>query len=402
MEVLLTEEVEGISTAQAMNVEDLESLYKSEGSGFRVWFVNNTNHSAGNGSFFDPFNTLDAAQTASHAGDVIYVFKGDGTSTGMDMGFVMKDDQKLFGSGASFHLNTSFGMIKVLPKTTDGPLITNSAGNGIDLANNNKVKGIHVDGTSGWGIYGNGIQQANIMNNEITNPASSGGIGIFDSTGKLTIKHNTIQGISSTDQNGIDLENHGSLVMSTVISDNHVSNFLEGIVVFSYDKCEIDSTISSNTVSNTSYSGIDADALIHSYHIMTISNNSVFDNTGRGITSLSTFAAEADVIISENEVTNNGQEGIVIATKSGATIHAVVTHNLAEGNGGLAGILAQTSLIANPLDWLCLNLKNNRSDTGFYFENYPTNTFNLEPLVHNIGTVTTKGVITHVRHGFCE
>ncbi|HMC70510.1 MAG TPA: putative Ig domain-containing protein, partial [Mycobacteriales bacterium] len=45
----------------------------------RVWYVKN-NGSAGNGQSQSPFNTLAAAQTASAANDIIYVYNGDGTT----------------------------------------------------------------------------------------------------------------------------------------------------------------------------------------------------------------------------------------------------------------------------------------------------------------------------------
>lgn len=64
----------------------------------RVWYVKN-NAAAGNGRSSNPFNTLAAGQTASAANDTIYVFAGDGTTTGQNAGITLKDGQRLIGEG---------------------------------------------------------------------------------------------------------------------------------------------------------------------------------------------------------------------------------------------------------------------------------------------------------------
>jgi hypothetical protein len=63
----------------------------------RVWYVKNNAAGGGQGRSNDPFNTLAAAQTASLAGDYIFVYFGDGTSSGQTAGILLKSSQHLIG-----------------------------------------------------------------------------------------------------------------------------------------------------------------------------------------------------------------------------------------------------------------------------------------------------------------
>src|SRR5262249_20333767 len=59
----------------------------------RVWFVKNNAAAGGLGRANDPFNTLAGAQGASLAGDYIFVYGGDLTTTGQIAGIVLKANQ---------------------------------------------------------------------------------------------------------------------------------------------------------------------------------------------------------------------------------------------------------------------------------------------------------------------
>ena len=65
----------------------------------RVWYVDNAGAN-GDGSAAAPFATLDAAASASAAGDVIAVRRGKGPYAG---GMALKDQQYLIGEGIDPH-----------------------------------------------------------------------------------------------------------------------------------------------------------------------------------------------------------------------------------------------------------------------------------------------------------
>ncbi|QVL55970.1 MAG: hypothetical protein KFB95_01830 [Simkaniaceae bacterium] len=112
-------------------------------------FVNNLNGS--DGTFEDPFATLADAQSAANPGDIIYVFPGDGTTKGMDQGFVMQERQTLAGSGVALDVSTNKGSIIIPALTLNGPQMTFSSGNGVEINRDCTVSGITVSLPYGGG-----------------------------------------------------------------------------------------------------------------------------------------------------------------------------------------------------------------------------------------------------------
>ncbi len=125
----------------------------------QIYFVNNCNCDEGCGTFENPFNTLSQAEGTAGEGDIIYVFPGDGTSNGMNTGFVMKDRQRLISSAACFDLCDI-----CIPACTPGrkPLIENTqrtievnsmgifvnSGFGVLMADCSEVAGFCFNGTN--------------------------------------------------------------------------------------------------------------------------------------------------------------------------------------------------------------------------------------------------------------
>jgi hypothetical protein len=90
-----------------------------------VWFVDNTSHSQG--TYESPFNTLSDAESASGPGDVIYVFKGDGTANGMNSGIVLKSRQQLLGAGIDQNISTTLGRVVIPAQESGLPMISNAS-----------------------------------------------------------------------------------------------------------------------------------------------------------------------------------------------------------------------------------------------------------------------------------
>ncbi len=66
----------------------------------RVWYVDNSAPAGGVGGSQDPFDTLAEATSASAAGDTIYLFAGDGSTTGTSGTVTLKSNQRLIGQRA--------------------------------------------------------------------------------------------------------------------------------------------------------------------------------------------------------------------------------------------------------------------------------------------------------------
>jgi trimeric autotransporter adhesin len=162
-------------------------------------FVNNT-HPSSDGSFNSPFPTLLEAQNTSSAGDVIYVFAGDGTSKGMDQGFILKTQQQLIGSGAPASFTTRFGIRTIPAQTKILPKITAPSGNDVITANNttsNVISGFNITMLNSNGINASNIQNMTILHNHFTDPLDlSTGVALNSGGGNILISDNAFGSIS--------------------------------------------------------------------------------------------------------------------------------------------------------------------------------------------------------------
>ena len=127
-----------------------------------VWYV--SNNAAGNsGTSTAPFDTLAQAQTASAAGDTIFLFDGDNTTTGYSAGFDLKANQRLLGETANLQFGSDLLYTGV---AANRPTITDNNADVVTMASGTTIRGFNVDpqGTGG-GIFGTGF--ANLSTNTI-------------------------------------------------------------------------------------------------------------------------------------------------------------------------------------------------------------------------------------------
>lgn len=125
----------------------------------RVWYVRNDPTAPGDGRDTSPFTTLKAAESASSAGETVFLLAGDGSSTGYDEGIALKTGQVLTGQGVSGNVTMVLnGKVVVLLAAGSAPRITRStAGATIRLSSGNTVQGVNIASTAGAGISGNGF-----------------------------------------------------------------------------------------------------------------------------------------------------------------------------------------------------------------------------------------------------
>ncbi|MCB1108594.1 MAG: inverse autotransporter beta domain-containing protein, partial [Chlamydiia bacterium] len=121
----------------------VQSKNKRTVSSANIIFVNNT--SSSNGTIESPYPTTAMAMANSAPGDIIYIFPGDGTSTGYDTALTLLPNQTLQGSGAKLDLG---GGLIVPPQTPNQlPLLT-STSNTITVSSNSTVRGLNITGTT--------------------------------------------------------------------------------------------------------------------------------------------------------------------------------------------------------------------------------------------------------------
>lgn len=201
------------------------------GAAQKIIHVDNSRMAAGNGSIETPFNSLQAAEAAAAAHDVIYVHHGDGTSANQDQGISLsRTGQKLIGSGSDFRLYGStlrgangerLPYDQVIAATT-APVITNinPDGDGVVItANNVTVQGVTIDSADRYGISviadGAGASAKNVQISGVTMTGNRTGLYIHGA--------------------------NGGAVGATVEGSSAVSNTLHGISV--YDDTDAEFTV---------------------------------------------------------------------------------------------------------------------------------------------------------------
>jgi len=312
-----------------------------------VIFVDNTADPAG--TFEDPYNTLLLAQNNSKPNDIIYVFPGDGTTTGMDMGITLQNNQLFWGSGVSHLLETTEGPITIPALTTNSPTMT-SGGDGVDLATNNEVVGFNIFGVNQNGIFGADVGTLLIANNDISLSGNQG-VAIFGTMGPSTITalNNTF---SQNGQDGFALGSGGTAVVSLDFEEN--------------------------TVFLNARNGLEFDTTSTAVVTALIKNNTLQENVNGVAIFYDDFPTSLTATIDSNTMSNNSQDGIltapfVLGGQSATKIACQVTNNEINENGvnGIEMYYSNNSQISTDLIG---NSVNRNAIKGFYLNSIAVNT----------------------------
>lgn len=116
-----------------------------------VWYVDNA-ADGNSGNVSRPFDTIAQAAAASSAGDDIFVFRGDGTTTGYSTAINLDDDQQLIGEASDLVVG---GRTLHQGDPTKRPTITMASGMYVvGLGVGNRVAGLEVHPTTAGGGIG--------------------------------------------------------------------------------------------------------------------------------------------------------------------------------------------------------------------------------------------------------
>jgi hypothetical protein len=241
-------------------------------------FVNNT--SSSDGSFESPYHSLAQAQENSSPNDIIYVFPGDGTTTGMDSGIFLKENQKFWGSGISHSIQTSEGTVSLPAQSTASPTITNTnidtEGNAITLAAHNAISGLTITSAMNDAIFGTDLQSLEVSSCTIENTTTYSIQASFSGNASVSLTNNQLL----NNVNGIFLTLNGT---STVVCSN---NTFKGQTSISSVPVEI-------AASNNIFAAY-------------LENNIFDDNITGGVRLGLNNVTLADLILLNNTITNNG------------------------------------------------------------------------------------------------
>ena len=330
------------------------------GKPFAFVFVDNTSHSAG--TFESPYPTLADAQNNSATHDVIYVFSGDLSSTGLSAGIVLKDYQKLWGSPVSHTLTTSLGSV-MIPALTSGqtyvdiepvimlalsPVITNTSGsNVVTAASNNEISGVYIQNLTGHGITAISVDNLSVSNCIIQGPSqgesSVYGVNLDNVSGTVTIDSNLIyQGVVGLNITATGIQNASYTISKNdapaiaIVSSASYGNFMVG----SFSNCEnLSMTMAQN-----------------SFTVSTTPINMTFNNTVEGL-------AACVVLLDDNSIASdsaNSGNSLIFTLSNYANVDLSLTNNTLDIPYGNALSITQTGHSK-----LNLSMDNNDFDSWF-------------------------------------
>jgi Bacterial Ig domain/Calx-beta domain len=160
-----------------------------------VWFISNNAGGLNRGTFTNPFTTIASFNTVSNAGggvapnpkngDFVSLRLGTGTYTETD-GVNLRAQQKLIGNAIQFNTvftasaNSSSAYTTFASTTTAAPNIVTTAGNGIDLATDNTVRGLNVGNTPGFFKF-NGTAVGSPVINTVNLTGTGGALNVSTS-----------------------------------------------------------------------------------------------------------------------------------------------------------------------------------------------------------------------------
>ena len=375
---------------------------------FNFIFVDNQRGSS-DGSFGNPFRTLAQAQANSQPGDIIYVFPGDGTDNGMNVGISLQNNQQLLSSAVAIPVSSTFGSLTIPAQTFSKPFISNygAVNNVINLANNNEVRGFNITASGLVGFQAidgtNGTLNVTISENNI-NANGTIGINLSALSGNALISQNFINDGGGT---GINFNAQAPFFTATISNNSFTSNSLGfGFLIDTLaGTAAID--ILNNTFSNH-FQGISATTRlgnIGSLSFLINNNTGINENT---MMTLQVFGGSINATINNNQILSPSLNGINI-------IAEIASNNFNIGgnfifNAADDGILIQsnTSGIINAR--LFQNVSTSITGSGYNLMHTSPSELNIQSFkallsgvanttgvdTLNIGTISSAGTITFV------
>lgn len=322
-----------------------------------VIHVDNTAAGGGDGSVETPFNTLAAAEAAAGAHDLIYVHRGDGTTTGQNAGITLAHEgQMLIGSGSALtfdgsRFSTSNGqnivsgaMTLVAADPLGGPVITNAGDDGVRITVNDiYLAGFTVDGAAGDGITADYTTPENFslnVENVVSVNNTDDGLDVRianDGNLDLMVSDGAFNGNGNF---GIFTFLRGNGSGTTDIRDNVLDmNGRSGYRLTSRDGYSQDSSLIGNVARmNTEY-GFDLRAEGTEAGMFVMKSNTASSNTLSGY-HLRLFTGDMQVLFESNVATNNTSNGVLINDDSPAEM-------VIDLGGGSLGSRGQNQIFGN-------------------------------------------------------
>lgn len=313
-----------------------------------IWFIDSSAGVAGDGGMFSPYNSLAAfdAGAADTNNDIIFLYQSGGSSYAG--GITLLNGQQLIGQGvdlASAALLTVPAESVPLPGITSNPIITAPAGNGVTLAQDNRVLGVTIGNTTGTGISGAGFSSLVVSNVTI----SGSGMALYLAAGTGSLVFTSITADSSSAEGILATNITGSIHVSGTTTLSSLST--GGIVLKNCNDLQV--SFNSVLITTVAGDGIALNALAGTGGMVHFGQTTIQNTSSRGI---QIDTVSVPVTFGNTTVNNAGAEGIRInASNNNLTFGTCNINNrnatgILISNAGSAANSLQfgTTTIANP------------------------------------------------------
>lgn len=349
--------------------------------GARGFFVKNDVAVSGTGSQGNPFKTLAEAVTAANGvnGAQIVLFRGDGTSTGLN---------------TAVPLGTNQGISSLDPAnqaTITGP---------VTLTSGNALSNLRIQGTTGNAISGNGSSNTVLNAVTIASPTVNG-CALVNATGTFAATNCTLQ---NTGLHGFVASADSSSLVWSVTSTSFANTGNIGVFANVTTTAAQNVTVDACTFTGGTgrLVGVGASTTGTSMGL-TMTNNTVTgaSSVSRGLDVVLGATTNFLGLISGNSVTGCTFEGVQVAVGDNANARMRFTNNRTTGNLANRGLVVATTGAASPSVG-CI-FTSNTSDAFNLFNSIGT--FRVEQLAQfngtsgNSGNLLTAGTITDVAAG---
>ncbi|MCB1117863.1 MAG: hypothetical protein KDK50_04700, partial [Chlamydiia bacterium] len=377
------------------------------GEVIQVFFVDNT--SSSDGTFESPYPTLVQAQNASSPGNIIYVYPGDGTTTGMDAGITLQANQPFYGTGVEQIVRLNGGRVLPIPPLSSGtPTITNLAGSAITLSTNNVVRGFNISSPTMRGIVGSNPGTI-IVDHVNCSGAMTNGLELTTTGGSVSQLFLTNSSFSTSGMSGALLSAGSSSTLNTTVENNTFNNNVsngfaytnastaKGTVTFTNNTLSgngtdgvdfvgggenLTATISNNTINNSAMSAINVTSSGTAIVNATINNNTI-TTAASGIDIVSNTSSTITASLNMNTVSMTSSNAIIFDNSLGGTANATATNNTISSSAGRGFYL-----LSGNSGVLTLSINDNTVNRTNTFSPAANSTINVSSFANNVINAT--------------
>ncbi len=277
----------------------------------------------GTGALQSPFQYIPEAQASGNS-DLIFVHADSVFDNRPPL--VLKNGELVIGEGVNVSIPVQGGLLLPLPRATNGinrPLIENTVGTAVKLANDNVFAGFDINNTTGTAILASGSNNGSLSELRIdgtTGGVTSHGIEFQNSTGQFQLQN---VDISNTEGNAFFVDGgNASIVYSSGTITN--TNGVSGFAVLVQNNSGGSVNMAGTTVNDTGGDGV---RVFQSGGATTLGTLNLTDTTGDAIHIENVFGSVS--LFQDVNITNPTGDGIFIQNLSGtfSALNPIIINN---------------------------------------------------------------------------